>query len=445
MGLNATPSANRIHIGFFGRRNVGKSSLVNAVTGQKLSVVSDTKGTTTDPVYKSMELLPLGPVLIIDTPGIDDEGELGHLRMEKTKQVLNKTDMAVLVVEAGQIIGEYEKELKRQFEIREIPYLIVCNKCDLMDKGKKNTVVNAVFEDDDLNADERMDLGENLTSDKKLAFDKALNTDKNTGSEKKLTVDNMLYVSSKQGEGIEELKNRMSVLIKAEDIDKKIVGDLIKPFDTVVLVIPIDASAPKGRLILPQQQVIRDILDAGGICVTVKDKELEGALDKLGTKPYMVITDSQAFGEVSKIVPKDIYLTSFSILMARWKGFLKTAVAGAYKLSDIHDGDEILISEGCTHHRQCEDIGTVKLPKLISTFSKAEPKFTFTSGGDYPEELGKYKLVIQCGGCMLNERTVRYRMKLAAEQGIPFTNYGTAIAYMNGILERSVDVLKDEL
>lgn len=454
MGLNDTPASGRIHIGFFGRRNAGKSSLVNAVTGQNLAVVSDTKGTTTDPVYKSMELLPLGPVLVIDTPGIDDEGDLGELRMEKTRQVLNKTDMAILVIDASEaedcldvgkmphrslckkVTGEaeavkdnkntdteasYERVMIDQFEKRGIPYLIVYNKCDLISKR---------------------DISNELNSGNEKSA--TMLSDNGDSNESQLD-SRIIYVSSTTKEGIEQLKERMAKLIKTKDTTGQIVGDLLKPMDIVVLVIPIDSSAPKGRLILPQQQVIRDILEAGAVSVVVKDTELEATLKKLGTKPYMVITDSQAFSQVSKITPENVYLTSFSILMARWKGFLKTAVKGAEALSEIRDGDELLIAEGCTHHRQCEDIGTVKLPNLIRKYTGAEPKFTFTSGGDYPEELSNYKAILQCGGCMLNEKAVQYRMKLAIEQGVPFTNYGTAIAKMNGILDRSVEVLKAEL
>ncbi len=431
MGLNDTPSANRIHIGFFGRRNAGKSSLVNAVTGQKLSVVSDTKGTTTDPVYKSMELLPLGPVLIMDTPGIDDEGELGELRMEKTKQVLNKADMAILVLDAGdkeqydlkeylkdeakevnntgnlKDTERYELELIAQFRKRDIPYLIVYNKCDLISGNLPDT--------------NTLPVADNILSG------------------------DIIYVSSVTGEGVDNLKERMAHLIKTKDTTMQIVGDLLHPMDVVVLVIPIDSAAPKGRLILPQQQVIRDILEAGAVSVVVRDTELKDTIAGLSPRPYMVITDSQAFRYVSEITPEDIYLTSFSILMARWKGFLKTAVKGADAISNVKDGDNILIAEGCTHHRQCEDIGTVKLPNLIRKYTGAEPEFTFTSGGDFPEDLSGYKLILQCGGCMLNERAVKYRMNLALSQGIPFTNYGTAIARMNGILDRSVEILKDEL
>lgn len=462
MGLNDTPQANRIHIAFFGRRNAGKSSLVNAITAQELSVVSDTKGTTTDPVYKSMELLPLGPVLIIDTPGIDDEGELGELRMNKTRQVLEKTDIAILVIDAsedGKVPSEekitedektsseekiiedgnalsdektskndYESMLIKQFEKREIPYLIVYNKCDLIDSP------SYVSEKNHIGTSTNSHIADSPNS-------RAVKEEIDIEKDGKYQV----FVSSVTGEGVEELKNRIAHLVSDKSSDKKLVGDLINPLDIVVLVIPIDSAAPKGRLILPQQQVIRDILEAGGVSVVCKDTELAGVLDKPGIKPRMVITDSQAFAEVSKITPEDIYLTSFSILMARWKGFLSTAVKGADALSTIKDGDEILIAEGCTHHRQCEDIGTVKLPRLIRKYTGAEPKFTFTSGGDFPEDLSKYKIILQCGGCMLNEKAVRYRMRTAIEQGVPFTNYGTAIAKMNGILERSVLIVADEV
>lgn len=401
MSLNETPSANRIHIAFFGRRNAGKSSLVNAVTSQHLSIVSEEKGTTTDPVFKSMELLPLGPVLIIDTPGLDDEGALGELRIEKAMQVLEKTDIAILVIDITDK-NESDMSIVEKFTKREIPYIIVYNKCDLMEENE-------------------------------------------TESLKTSSNEHTVYVSSTTGEGVNELKDKLANLLKDKTLEKKIVADLLKPLDMVVLVVPIDSSAPKGRLILPQQQVIRDILDVGAISVVVKDTELSDTLEKLGKKPKMVITDSQAFREVSRITPKDVYLTSFSILMARWKGFLKTAVKGADALDGITNGDEILISEGCTHHRQCEDIGTVKLPKLIKKYSGADPVFTFTSGGDFPKDLSKFKVILQCGGCMLNEKTVRYRMNCAASQGIPFTNYGTAIAKMNGILERSIEVVSGEI
>ena len=400
MGLNDTPSGNRIHISFFGRRNAGKSSLVNAVTGQELAVVSDTKGTTTDPVYKAMELLPLGPVMIIDTPGIDDEGELGELRIRKTKQVLNKTDIAVLVVDGTEGIRKEDRELMKLFDEKQVPYLVVFNKVDL--EGTKECYSQAE------------DKGENI-----------------------------IYVSAVKKTNVNELKEKISHLIKTDDSRFQIVADLIHPMDLVVLVIPIDSAAPKGRLILPQQQVIRDILEAGAVSVVVKDTELKATLQKLGQKPYMVITDSQAFDKVAKDVSTDILLTSFSILMARWKGYLETAVKGVTALNRLNDGDRILISEGCTHHRQCDDIGTVKLPNWIRNYTGKDLQFVFSSGTEFPDDLTGYKLVIHCGACMLNEREVRYRMKCAMDQAIPFTNYGIAIAYINGILERSIEMLPD--
>ncbi|MGN0154516.1 MAG: [FeFe] hydrogenase H-cluster maturation GTPase HydF [Lachnospiraceae bacterium] len=406
MGFHNTPSANRIHIGFFGRRNAGKSSLVNAVTGQELAVVSETKGTTTDPVYKAMELLPLGPVMIIDTPGMDDEGSLGELRIKKTKQVLNKTDIAVLVVDGVEGFTGIEEEMTALFREREVPYLVVYNKADL---GKEALAAGRS------QRSEQMQRNENAET---------------------------FWVSAQTKEGISELKEKMAHLIKVDDSRFQIVGDLLHPMDVVILVIPIDSAAPKGRLILPQQQVIRDILEAGAVSVVVKETELKQTLDKLGTKPYLVITDSQAFKQVAKDTPQDIYLTSFSILMARWKGFLETAVKGVQMLESIQDGDKILIAEGCTHHRQCDDIGTVKLPKWIRKYTGKEPEFVFSSGTEFPENLEEYKLVIHCGGCMLNEREMHYRMKRAVEQGVPFTNYGTAIAQMNGILDRSLEILK---
>lgn len=394
MGLNDTPSGNRIHIGFFGRRNAGKSSLVNAVTGQELCVVSNQKGTTTDPVYKAMELLPLGPVIIIDTPGMDDEGELGGLRVKKAKQVLNKTDIAVLVVDGTAALTDIDKEMIHLFEEKEVPYIVVYNKADL-------------------------------------------------GNHRQIDEKHEICVSALKKEGIFELKEKIAHLVRVEDSRFQIVGDLIHPMDIVVLVVPIDSAAPKGRLILPQQQVIRDILEAGGVSVVVKETELVQTLAKLGSKPYMVITDSQAFKQVAEDTPEDILLTSFSILMARWKGFLDTAVKGVVELDMIQDGDRILVAEGCTHHRQCDDIGTVKIPGWIRSYTGKNPEFVFCSGTEFPEDLSGYKLIIHCGACMLNEREVRYRMKCAADQGIPFTNYGTAIAYMNGILKRSLEVFPE--
>ncbi len=392
MGLNDTPAGNRIQIGFFGRRNAGKSSLVNAVTGQMLSVVSDQKGTTTDPVCKAMELLPLGPVMIIDTPGIDDQGELGTLRVEKTKQVLRRIDIAILVVDGTIGVTKLEQELTTLFKERNLPYLIVYNKADIC---KRDSI-----------ADE-----------------------------------NSIYVSTLTKKGIDELKERIAHLVKVDDSRFRIVGDLLHPHDFVVLVIPIDSAAPKGRLILPQQQVIRDVLEAGAIPVVTRDTELKETLARLGTRPYMVITDSQAFKKVSQDTPEDVYLTSFSILMARWKGFLETAVKSVGILEDMQDGDRILIAEGCTHHRQCEDIGTVKLPDWIRRYTGKETEFVFCSGSEFPEDLSRFRLVVHCGGCMLNEKEMRYRMQTAVAQKVPFTNYGILIAHMNGILQRSIEVI----
>ncbi len=391
MAMNDTPAAERTHIAFFGRRNAGKSSLINAVTGQELAVVSDQKGTTTDPVYKSMELLPLGPVVVIDTPGYDDEGELGELRVKKTKQVLNRCDLAVLVVDALVGIGICELDLMSMFREKELPYLVVYNKADLN--------------------------GREMIPEEKTAT---------------------IYVSAKTGEGVFELKERMAKSISKAENEKRIIADKLQPGDLVVLVVPIDEAAPKGRLILPQQQTIRDILDAEAIPVVTKDTKLTETLESLVRKPAMVITDSQIFGKVSKLVPENIPLTSFSILMARYKGFLDAALEGAAVLKTLQDGDKVLISEGCTHHRQCGDIGTVKLPNLIRKTTGVEPQFSFTSGKDFPEDVSEYRLVIHCGGCMLTERELQYRKKSAKEQGVPFTNYGIALASMNGILERSV-------
>ena len=392
MSLNATPSANRVHIGFFGCRNAGKSSVVNAVTGQELCIVSDTKGTTTDPVQKAMELLPLGPVVIIDTPGYDDEGELGQLRVRRTRQVLNKTDVAVLVVDASVGIRDFDAELLGQFVARKIPHCLVWNKCD-----KAQPPVNAEG----------------------------------------------LRVSARTGDGIHELKETIARLAVREGEEPKLVGDLIEPGDFVVLVTPIDESAPKGRLILPQQQVIRDILDHHAMSVVVQDTELAETIARLGTKPRMVITDSQVFARAAADTPQDIPLTSFSILMARYKGLLETAVKGAAAIRSLRDGDKVLISEGCTHHRQCEDIGTVKLPRLLKKVTGKEILFDTSSGSDFPEDLSGYKLVIHCGGCMLPGREVLYRMKCAADQGVPMTNYGIALAHLQGILARSIAIFPD--
>ena len=390
MGLNDTPLAERIQIGFFGLRNAGKSSLVNRITNQEMSLVSDVKGTTTDPVKKSMELLPLGPVTIIDTPGFDDEGELGKMRVERTKEVLALCDIAVLVTE-NKSLSEKEKELKAIIEGRQIPFLVVHNKSDL----------NGIYKNED----------------------------------------NELFASALSGAGVEEIKNALATLSpKKKDI--RFVADLINDGDTVVLVIPIDTSAPKGRIILPQQQAIRDILDAGAVSCVTGVENLKKTLASLKDPPALVITDSQAFAKVMQIVPDNIPLTSFSILMARYKGFLDQALEGAGMIDGLKDGSRILISEGCTHHRQCEDIGTVKLPALLRKYTQKQLTFEYSSGHSFPDDLSEMDLVIHCGGCMLNDNEVQMRMKIALEQGVPFTNYGTSIAHMNGILERSIAPIK---
>ncbi|MFR5701917.1 MAG: [FeFe] hydrogenase H-cluster maturation GTPase HydF [Eubacterium ramulus] len=411
MGLNSTPSANRVHIGFFGRRNAGKSSVVNAVTEQELAVVSDTKGTTTDPVYKSMELLPIGPVMIIDTPGFDDEGALGELRVRKTKQVLNKTDIAVLVVDATEGKKQCDEELIRIFKEKEIPYIIVNNKADLLSDEISEKVC------------------QNNVSEQRKAEQNALLS---SGQEQ--------YVSALTGAGIYELKECIGKLTPNEDMTLKIVGDLLHPGDFVVLVVPIDSAAPKGRLILPQQQTIRDVLEANAAAIVVKESELKQTLEQLGRSPAMVITDSQVFEQVSEEVSEEIPLTSFSILMARYKGYLETAVNGVAAIDHLKDGDKILISEGCTHHRQCDDIGTVKIPRWLKQHTGKELIIETSSGTEFPEDLTSYALVIHCGGCMLNEREVKYRMKCAEDQKVPFTNYGIAIAQMKGILKRSIEL-----
>ena len=392
MSLNSTPSGERVHIGFFGRRNAGKSSVVNAFTNQQISVVSDVKGTTTDPVTKAMELLPLGPVMIIDTPGFDDEGSLGAERVKRTKQVLNRVDIAVLVVDGTVGKTAADHELIAIFEQKKIPCLVAYNKSDLA--GQKEYADG-------------------------------------------------LAVSALTKENIDSLKETVARLVKSEDDGRKICADLVETGDIAVLVVPIDKAAPKGRLILPQQQTIRDLLDAGAAALVVRDTELADLLVSLGKKPSVVITDSQAFAKVKDIVPDDVRLTSFSILMARYKGFLETAVAGAAAIERLQDGDRVLISEGCTHHRQCDDIGTVKLPNWLRKYTGKDIVIETSSGKGFPEDLSPYKLVIHCGGCMLNEREMRYRRQFAEDSGVPFTNYGTAIAYMNGILKCTLSVFPD--
>ena len=390
MGLQDTPSAERVQIGFFGCRNAGKSSLVNAVTNQEMAVVSPVKGTTTDPVTKAMELLPLGPVLIIDTPGIDDEGGLGAQRVKRTKQILNRIDCAVLVVDSVAGKTKADEELLSLFQEKQIPFLVAYNKSDL-----------------------QMPV---------------------------LSKENEVAVSALEKTGIEELKERIAALGKENQKERMLVRDLVKAEDLVVLVTPIDSSAPKGRLILPQQQTIRDLLEADAIPVVTKENTLKTTLESLAKKPAMVITDSQAFAQVSKDTPLDIPLTSFSILMARYKGFLEGAVQGVAAIETLQDGDKVLICEGCTHHRQCEDIGAVKIPRWLRQHTGKELELVHTSGKDFPEDLSPYRLVIHCGGCMLNEREVAYRQKCAADAGIPFTNYGIAIAYMTGNLKRSIEI-----
>lgn len=402
MSLNNTPSGERIHIGLFGRRNAGKSSLVNALTGQSLAIVSDVRGTTTDPVLKAMELLPLGPVVMIDTPGLDDEGELGELRIRKAYQMLNKADIALLVVDASIGMTSEDEAILDKIIAKNLPYVIVFNKCDEIDETRREEICE---------------------------LEKAHGVH--------------ILVSASTGEGIHELKERIGQLVKT-DSDRALIRDLIEPSDIVVLVVPIDKAAPKGRLILPQQMVIRDILDAGAVAIVAKEDELANVLDKferLGEKPRLVVTDSQVFGRVSKETPRDIKLTSFSILMARYKGDLELVVKGARVLDELEDGDRILIAEGCTHHRQCGDIGTDKLPKWILKHCGGKSvNFEWVSGTEFPDELNKYRLVIHCGACMLNEKEMKYRQRCAVDAGVPITNYGTAIAHMNGILARTLEI-----
>ncbi len=399
MSLNSTPAANRTHIAFFGKRNAGKSSLLNAVTDQEIAVVSDVKGTTTDPVYKTMELLPIGPVMLIDTPGFDDEGYLGELRIKKTRLILNKTDIAVLVVDSSEKLNENDSifELLDLIKSKNIPCVVVYNKIDSASENYDFTLLG----------------------------------------------DNFVKVSALTRSGIENFKNVLGNLAKTSSISKPIVSDLISAGDVVIMVTPIDSAAPKGRLILPQQLVLRDIIDSDAIAVVVKENQLSETFEKLSSKPALVITDSQVFDVVDKLTPSDVPLTSFSILMARYKGFLETSLRGIAALENIKNGDKILIAEGCTHHRQCGDIGTVKIPAWLKKHTSKNFTIETCSGGDFPEDLSKYALIIHCGGCMLNEREVLYRMKCANDANIPFINYGTAIAQMKGILQRSVQIFSD--
>lgn len=403
MSMNQTPASERVHIGFFGRRNAGKSSVMNAVTGQDLAVVSDVRGTTTDPVYKSMELLPLGPVVMMDTPGIDDEGELGALRVRKSYQVLNKTDAAVLVIDGGVGVTPEDKALLKRIREKKIPYVIAVNKKELAAPDTLEKIVDELSSEDG----------------------------------------QIIAVSAATGEGIDELKEQIAAAADTEEPERYIVRDLLKPSDMAVLVVPIDKAAPKGRLILPQQQTIRDILEADAVSVVVKETELKNVLGQFQNKPKMVITDSQAFEKVAADTPEDILLTSFSILFARYKGDLAAVVKGVTSLDTLEDGDAILISEGCTHHRQCDDIGTVKLPRWIREYTGKEIRIETTSGTEFPDDLTKYKMIVHCGGCMLNEREMKYRLKCAEDQGVPMTNYGITIAYMKGILKRSVEVFPE--
>lgn len=391
MGLNDTPGGERIHIGFFGRRNAGKSSLVNAVTDQELSIVSDVEGTTTDPVYKAMELLPLGPVMIIDTPGYDDVGMLGELRVKKTRQVLNKTDIAVLVIDAAVGKNDDDRELLALIREKRIPCLVVYNKCELLEIIPQ-------------------------------------------------AEDNEIYVSATNNKNIHELKERIACLVATEEKEGCLVGDLLHPGDSVVLVIPIDKAAPKGRLILPQQQVIRDILESGAMVVVTRESELKDTLASLSKPPAMVITDSQVFGEVAAVVSEDIPLTSFSVLMARYKGFLEIALQSMNSLRSLKNGDKILIAEGCTHHRQCNDIGTVKIPHWLKGHSGAALEIVTCSGREFPEDLTPYALVVHCGGCMLNRREVRHRAECCRKLQTPMLNYGLLIAEISGIAERSLRI-----
>lgn len=415
MSMNQTPASERVHIGFFGKRNAGKSSVLNAVTGQDLAVVSDVRGTTTDPVYKSMELLPLGPVVMMDTPGIDDEGELGELRVRKSYQVLNKTDVAVLVIDGGAGASPEDAALIERIREKRIPYIVVINKKEIALPGIVENTVRTL----------------------------GLAEPGRAGQEREETMCRVLQASALTGEGISELKEQIAAAAKTEEPEQYLVRDLLEPSDIAVLVVPIDKAAPKGRLILPQQQTIRDILEADAVSIVVKENELKNILPELQKKPKLVITDSQVFGKVASDTPDDILLTSFSILFARYKGDLESVVRGVTALDTLENGDTVLISEGCTHHRQCGDIGTVKLPAWIKEYTGKDVNIETTSGTEFPDDLSAYKMILHCGGCMLNEREMNYRLKCAEDQNVPMTNYGIAIAYMKGILKRSVEVFPD--
>lgn len=445
MSLNNTPSAERLHIGIFGKRNAGKSSVINALTGQNLAIVSDIKGTTTDPVLKSMELLPLGPVVIIDTPGLDDDADvLGTLRIQKAYQMLNKTDIAILVIDGTVGMTEEDKKILTRIQDKNIPYIVVLNKADLVSPATLDN--NATCCDTNNSCKECTDSYISVNPGESVASHKTMDSVMaNIIETFPIPKEHVLWVSAQDHSNIQELKELIGKLIPSSDNDRYIVRDLIRPMDLIVLVVPIDSAAPKGRLILPQQQTIRDILESGAVSIVVRETELADTLKKLGRDPDLVITDSQAFKQVSAIVPEHVPLTSFSILFARYKGNLKTVVHGAYTLDRLKKGDKILISEGCTHHRQCGDIGTVKLPNLIRRYTEKDFEFEFTSGTEFPLNLSEYQLIIHCGGCMLNEREMKYRLKCAEDAHIPMTNYGTAIAYMNGILNRSISIFRDTL
>ena len=408
MSLNNTPSGERVHIGIFGKRNAGKSSIINALTGQNLAIVSEVLGTTTDPVQKAMELLPLGPVVMIDTPGLDDEGELGTLRIKKAYQMLNKSDIALLIVDGCVGFTEEDLRILRRIIDKKIPYMIVLNKSDLAEN--KEAVTEAL----------KRELGEEADESR------------------------IMWVSAADKTNIHELKDAIAALAPEDDPDHRIVGDLLRPDDLVILVVPIDKAAPKGRLILPQQQTIRDILEADAVAVVVKENGYKEVFESLSEKPRLVITDSQVFKRVAAETPEGIPFTSFSVLFSRYKGELEQQARGAHALDELEDGDTILISEGCTHHRSCEDIGTVKLPRWIREYTGKHLNFEFTSGTEFPVELEPYRLIVHCGGCTLNEREMKYRLKCAADAGVPMTNYGTAIAHINGILDKSMEIFKEQ-
>ena len=440
MSLNETVSAERLHIAFFGKRNAGKSSLVNAITGQKLAVVSEVPGTTTDPVKKAMELLPLGPVVIIDTPGYDDEGALGALRVEKTNEILSRTDIAVLVYDASVGLSDEDRKLLEKLKARKLPVILAANKCDLASVGA------AIGRPLEAEAQKKCPPDQAAGNKGERIATTGVRTGLvMTGSEAGAADEGAVLVSALTGEGVTALKERLAELGRSARKPKFILADLVSPGDTVILVTPIDESAPKGRLILPQQLTLRELLDLHCVPICCQVEELPALLNNLMQPPRLVVTDSQAFGRVSPLVPASIPLTSFSILFARYKGELRQLVEGARALSALEDGARVLISEGCTHHRQCNDIGSVKLPGWVRNYTGKEPDFSFTSGGEFPEDLRGYDLVIHCGGCMLNEAAMKHRMEVAAKSGVPMVNYGVAIAQMHGILSRSLEPFTEEL